>query len=103
MRRLVPALLVGAALLVAVATSPPVEARGAQQDPVDDPDDPSAELPDGARTIIGSPDPGPAPEDAGDRGGWAQLALLGVLVAGVGFVAWRISRALRAGPTPPTA
>ena len=77
----------------------------AQDDPVDeDPaDDPGYDLPDGARTIVGSPDPGPKPEDAGDRGGWAQLLLLGVMAGGVGVVAWRISRAVRAGPTPPTA
>ena len=65
-------------------------------DPVDD-------LPDGARTIVGSPDPGPKPENPGDRGGWAQLLTLAVLVAAVGFIMWRITRAMRATPavTPP--
>ncbi len=62
---------------------------------VDPEDAPDEELP-GLGKIIGSPDAGPDPEDAGDRGGWAQLALAGVLLVGVGFIAFRIVRGVRA-------
>ena len=55
------------------------------------------DLPDSCRTIIGCPDAGPAPENPGDRGGYAQLLTLAVLVGGVGFIAWRVSRAVRHG------
>jgi len=47
---------------------------------------------DEAGRIIGSPSAGPAPEHPGDRGGYAQLLTLGVMVGGVSFVAWRIRR-----------
>lgn len=45
---------------------------------------------DDAGRIIGSPDPGPDPTHTGDRGGALQFALFFALVAGVGFIAWRI-------------
>ena len=50
--------------------------------------------------IIPRPNEGKAPEEPGDRGGWAQLALLGLIVAsvgGIGFAVVRGSRASRAG------
>ena len=56
------------------------------------------DVPDDAGRIIGTPDPGPDPEHSGDRGGWAQLVLLGALVAGVAFITWRIARAARHAP-----
>lgn len=62
---------------------------------VDAEDAPDEELP-GLGKIIGSPDAGPDPQDAGDRGGWAQLALAGVLLVGVGFITFRIARGVRA-------
>ena len=40
--------------------------------------------------ITGSPDPGPAPEDAGDRGGLIQLVLAIILFSGLLFIATRI-------------
>lgn len=49
--------------------------------------------------IIPRPEDGRAPENPGDPGGWEQLALLGVIVAGMGTVgglAWRSSRRARA-------
>jgi len=54
---------------------------------------PHEDEPDEAPTlgrITGSPDPGPAPEDAGDRGGAAQLGLALVLFGGLVFIAVRI-------------
>jgi len=53
------------------------------------------EDPPGLGNIVGSPDPGPKPTDAGDRGGAAQLTLAVVLFGGVGFIGFRISRAIR--------
>lgn len=54
------------------------------------------QIPDECRTIIGCPDAGPEPENPGDRGGYAQLLTLGVLVVGVGFVMTKVFRAARA-------
>lgn len=56
------------------------------------------DIPPGARRSIGSPEAGPKPEHSGDRGGWAQLTLLGALALGVGFIMWRIGRAVHRGP-----
>ena len=101
-------LVVVVTTLATMAFVAPMSAAGAADD-----DAPTTtvdridELPDGARTIIGSPDPGPKPEHPGDRGGWAQLLTLGVLVAAVSFIMWRIVRAARAAspavnpPGPP--
>lgn len=49
--------------------------------------------------IIPKPNSGEAPDEAGDRGGWAQLALLGMIVlalGGIGFAVARGSRRSRA-------
>ena len=46
--------------------------------------------------ITGSPEPGPDPEDAGDRGGLAQLTLAVVLGGAVVFISSRLIRAARA-------
>lgn len=59
----------------------------------------SDDIPDDCRTIVGCPDAGPAPENPGDRGGYAQLLTLVVLVGGVGFIGWRIVRSARANTT----
>ena len=47
---------------------------------------------DGDQRIIPRPNSGHEPEDAGDRGGALQLALLGLIVVGVGFVGMKIFR-----------
>jgi hypothetical protein len=86
MRRVVAALVLGVAL--SLATAPAAIAQG---------DD----LPDECRTIIGCPDAGPKPENPGDRGGYAQFMTLGALVLGVGFIGFRITRAVRAEPPDP--
>lgn len=98
-RRLVAVAVVVAGLAVTVFAAPAGAATATDDDPPTTTTvDPYDELPDGARTIIGSPDPGPKPEHPGDRGGWAQLLTLGVLVAAVSFIMWRIVRATRAAP-----
>ena len=61
-------------------------------------DDSTDEAP-GLGNIIGSPEAGPDPEDAGDRGGWAQLVLAVVLFGGIVFIAWRIATGLRTQQT----
>ena len=65
--------------------------------PADTGDDlrPAYEIPPGADRIIGSPDPGPDPQQSGDRGGSLQFATLGAVAAAVGFIMWRIARAAR--------
>jgi hypothetical protein len=48
--------------------------------------------------IIERPEDGRAPEQPGDPGGWQQLALLGLVVVGLGTVTllvWRSSRKAR--------
>lgn len=100
MRRVLPSklarLLVGFLIVFAAVTSaqstlqsPPVDA---QITPIDD--QPETDAP-GLGNIIGSPDAGPDPQDAGDRGGWAQLVLAGVMAGGVVFIGSRIIRDVR--------
>ena len=74
------------ALCILVFPSP-VMAQSTQDDP------PEAPAP-GLGNIVGSPDPGPKPTDAGDRGGAAQLVLAGVMFGGIGFIGWRIYTAV---------
>jgi hypothetical protein len=54
-----------------------------------DPGPPSAETPAAGQppSIIVKPNSGAAPEDSGDRGGWEQLALLGLMVSAIGVIA----------------
>jgi len=50
--------------------------------------------------IIPRPDEGSAPKNAGDRGGWEQLAVFGLMMmamAGIGLVIFRGGRSARAG------
>ena len=89
-----------AALVVAgyLATGAPgvlsSDSAAAQVTPLEEEAD---EAPDLGR-ITGSPDAGPSPEDAGDRGGAAQLLLAGVLVFGLLFIASRIWKDVRPKP-----
>ena len=64
-----------------------IDPAHAQVTPIDEeePDDTP-----GLGRITGTPDAGPSPEDAGDRGGTAQLALALVIFGGLAFIAWRI-------------
>jgi hypothetical protein len=84
--------LLAAAVLVAVVLwwGAPAFALPAQQ-PGDEGDSTTSSVtapPD--QDIIPEPNSGHPPTEAGDRGGALQLALLALIVAGVGFVAWRI-------------
>ncbi len=67
-----------------VVTNPSPAA--AQVTPLEDEPDEAPNL----GRITGSPDPGPAPEDAGDRGGLIQLGLAVILFSGLVFIAFRI-------------
>jgi hypothetical protein len=79
---------------------------GAQDTPpttaaqVEDDSDAPTTLPEELGNIVGSPDPGPEPEDAGDRGGWAQLGLLGVLVLVVALVLRHLFRSANRNEPP---
>ena len=42
------------------------------------------------------PDCGREPTSSGDRGGAAQLATFGVMTLGIAFIAWRVTRSVRA-------
>lgn len=74
--------LLGVVLLLVLATDP----AAAQDD-----------IPDACRTIVGCPDAGPAPENPGDRGGYAQLLTLTVLVGGLGFILVKVGLLVRDG------
>ena len=50
----------------------------------------------GLGVIVGTPEPGPEPEDAGDRGGFAQLTLAVMLFLAVSFIASRVIKGARA-------
>jgi hypothetical protein len=55
--------------------------------------EPDAQVPD--EGIIPEPDSGRPPEEAGDRGGALQLAVLGLIVLGVGLIAAQVVRQAR--------
>lgn len=82
--------LTSALAVVAVAVLPatPVDAQITPLD--DEPDDAP-----GLGSIIGSPDAGPKPEDAGDRGGYAQLGLALLIPVALLFIGWRVVREAR--------
>ena len=101
-RRVLAAAALALVLLLGVAGAP----AGAQDTTttsvaqVGDDDDVPTTLPEELGNIVGSPDPGPEPEDAGDRGGWAQLGLLGVLVLVVGLVLRHLFRSANRNEPP---
>jgi hypothetical protein len=39
---------------------------------------------------------GRQPTGPGDRGGWQQFLLFGIMAGGIGFIVWRIGRSIRA-------
>lgn len=88
------ALMTALCSAAAITTPQWVPAAASQVTPIDD--EPGNEAP-GLGNIIGSPDAGPDPEDLGDRGGWAQLGLAGLLLAAVLFIGSRILAESRRG------
>ena len=44
----------------------------------------------GDRSVIPAPNSGREPTDAGDRGGWAQLVLFGIMAAGSAVIFGRV-------------
>ncbi|MCY4068437.1 MAG: hypothetical protein OXE79_04925 [Acidimicrobiaceae bacterium] len=96
-RRAATGLLAAAVLLLGVSSG--AAAHEGEDDPLpaDTGNDlrPVYEVPEGADRIIGSPDPGPKPQQAGDRGGSLQLVTMGAVAAAVGLVMWRIAWAYR--------
>lgn len=86
---LVVAIVGGTALVATLADD------GPRRDPAEQLTDAGAPAP----AIIPRPNEGRPPEDPGDRGGWAQLVLLGLIVtsvAGIAVVVVRGSGASRA-------
>ena len=90
-------LLTTAGLLLGAHSSAAAHEGEDEPMPADTGDDlrPVYEVPEGADRIIGSPDPGPKPQQSGDRGGSLQFATLGAVAAAVAFIMWRIVRATR--------
>lgn len=64
----------------------------------DDPDITTTTFDDGDQRIIPRPNSGHEPTEAGDRGGALQLAVLGLIVVGVGVVGFKIFRQTRQVP-----
>jgi hypothetical protein len=46
----------------------------------------------GVPPIIPEPNSGETPDDPGDRGGWQQLAVLGLVIGGLGLIAVLVVR-----------
>lgn len=83
--------IIGGVVLVAATADP-----GPRRDPAGQAEEGEVPRPE----IIARPNSGTAPQDPGDRGGWEQLALLGLLLAamaGIGLVVFRGGRRARAG------
>lgn len=96
--RFIAASLLATFCVVVSLSAIAADGAGAQITPLGEEE---ADDPPGLGSIIGSPEAGPKPEDAGDRGGWAQLFLAVVLFGGVGFIFTRIfTGALRSDDSP---
>jgi hypothetical protein len=58
----------------------------------------------GDRSVIPAPNSGQEPSESGDRGGWAQLTLFGIMAAGsaviFGRVLWAGHQKSRTGKVP---
>ena len=67
------------------------EPAAAQVTPLEDEPDEAPNL----GRITGTPDAGPAPEDAGDRGGLIQLSLAAILFSGLAFIATRVAKEVK--------
>ena len=79
-------------IVVAFTAGAPAAPAGAG----DDPDrTTTTAFDDGDQRIIPRPNSGHDPEDAGDRGGALQLALLGLIVVGVGVIGVKVFRQTR--------
>ena len=76
--------------VIATGTPGPVFAQVTEDEAVE-PVEPAP----GLGNIVGSPEPGPDPTDAGDRGGWAQLGLAVLLFGAIGFIISRIVAGMR--------
>jgi len=86
-------LLVGLLIVAAAgytASFPVAAASSAQPEPP-----PSTIAPDEEQGIIPEPNSGHEPREAGDRGGSLQLAVLAVIVTGVGVIAGFVVRESR--------
>lgn len=94
-------LAISAAVLAVVVVLGVVAVAGTEYGSRDDRDVELEEQGGAKPHIIPRPDEGQAPEDPGDRGGWAQLLVLGLVVAGLGLIVVLIWRSGRAGRRPP--
>ncbi len=75
------------------ATSPPPANAAAETSP-------SLERPlDDCISALPPPGCGHAPEQPGDRGGWMQWTLFGLMVLGLAFIGWRVVRGARRRPS----
>jgi hypothetical protein len=93
-------LLVVALFTVAVVTWKDAPAATAQETSTTLPTDTANQ------SVIPLPNSGKAPEASGDRGGWEQLLLFGIMTAGCAFifgrVLWAGHQRSRANAVPPT-
>jgi hypothetical protein len=99
-RALAAVVLVSTVLVVA----PGVVGTAAAQTP-EPPLTTGSSIPDpgqGVPPIIPRPNSGQAPDDPGDRGGWQQLAVLGVVIGGLGLIAALVVRDARRKRARPT-
>ncbi|NLD77095.1 MAG: hypothetical protein GX643_10555 [Acidimicrobiales bacterium] len=79
-------------LFVAIVGGTALVATLVDSDSISDPTVEVDEMGQPKPQIIPKPNSGKAPEDPGDRGGWAQLGLLGLIVVTVGGVTYGIVR-----------
>lgn len=107
-RLIVPIVLI--VLVVSLGALIAVDQTVASAEPVAGPEPtstlaPTSTLPEPGRgvpgNIIPEPNSGIAPEDPGDRGGWQQWVVLGVIVAGVGVIVGLVVRESRRKRAPP--
>ena len=99
-RALAAVALVSAVLVVALGVVAPAAAQTPEP-----PLTTGSSVPDagqGVPPIIPRPNSGEAPDDPGDRGGWQQLAVLGVVIGGLGLIGVLVVRDARRKRARPT-
>jgi hypothetical protein len=103
-RRAVVALSLAAALAIGPSVGPAVGAQARSKAPSKAESSTTLPVDQNDRSVIPAPNSGREPSESGDRGGWAQLTLFGLMAAGsaviFGRVLWAGHQRSRAGKVP---
>lgn len=91
-------LLLLVAVVVAALSFGSGSVRAASPPPTTEPPPSLARPLDECISALPPPGCGHKPEQPGDRGGWMQYLLFGLMIVGLAFIAWRIVHGVRRRP-----